>query len=124
MGQDIPAAPTHEFLVEREAHLRSILDTVPDAIIVMADGKIARFGPASEIAPLLPPGIEVVDYGRDALITPGFIDCHVHYPQTQIIGSYGRQLLDWLNKYTFVAEQQFADPAHADAVAKAMKAQH
>ena len=89
----------------------------PDAIIVLADGKIARVGPAAEIAPLLSPGTDVVDYGRDALIMPGFIDCHVHYPQTQIIGSYGRQLLDWLTKYTFVAEQQFAEPAHAEAVA-------
>jgi len=52
------------------------------------------------------------------VILPGFIDCHVHYPQTQIIGAYGKQLLDWLNQYTFVAEQQFADPAHASVVAK------
>ena len=96
----------------------------PDAIIVMEGGRIARFGPAAEIAPLLPPGLDVADYGRDSLILPGFIDCHVHYPQTQIIGSYGRQLLDWLNKYTFVAEQQFADPAHADAVAKVYLAEN
>ena len=89
----------------------------PDAIIVMADGRITAFGPATALAPHLPPGTQVVDYGGDCLILPGFVDCHVHYPQTQIIGSYGRQLLDWLNKYTFVAEQQFADPAHADAVA-------
>src|ERR1700676_4324037 len=74
----------------------------PDAIIVMADGKIVRFGPAAAMGPPAPPGLDVADYGRDSLILPGFIDCHVHYPQTQIIGSYGRQLLDWLNKYTFV----------------------
>jgi guanine deaminase len=48
----------------------------------------------------------------------GFIDCHVHYPQTQIIGAFGEQLIDWLNKYTFVAEQQFADPVHAREVAR------
>ena len=48
----------------------------------------------------------------------GFIDCHVHYPQTQIIGAFGEQLIDWLNKYTFIAEQQFADQEHARAVAK------
>ena len=89
-----------------------------DAIIVMQDGLITAFGPATAIRPRLPAGVAVTDYGRDALILPGFIDCHVHYPQTQIIGSYGRQLLDWLNKYTFVAEQQFADPGHAAAVAE------
>ena len=46
------------------------------------------------------------------LITSGFIDAHVHYPQTQVIGSYGAQLLDWLHNYTFVEEQKFADPTH------------
>ncbi len=43
---------------------------------------------------------------------PGFIDTHIHFPQTQVIASYGAQLLDWLNKYTFVEEQRFADPEH------------
>ena len=42
---------------------------------------------------------------ENSLILPGFIDCHVHYPQTEIIGAYGAQLIDWLNKYTFIAEQ-------------------
>ena len=88
-----------------------------DAIVAMADGRITHFGPAAALADALPPGTHIYEYGRDALILPGFIDCHVHYPQTQIIGAYGEQLLDWLEKYTFVAEQQFADVAHAHAVA-------
>jgi guanine deaminase len=88
-----------------------------DAIVGMADGKITHFGAASTVRGELPPGTHIKEYGRDALILPGFIDCHVHYPQTQIIGAYGEQLLDWLNKYTFVAEQQFADPGHARVVA-------
>ena len=90
----------------------------PDAIVAMADGKIAHFGPAGRIAPLLPAGTEVVDYGRDALISAGFIDTHVHYPQTPMIASHGAQLLDWLNKYTFPTELKFADKAHARAVAR------
>src|SRR5688572_3394688 len=89
-----------------------------DALIAMRDGRITHFGPADRIRPELPPGIHIKEYGRDALILPGFIDCHVHYPQTQIIGAYGEQLLDWLNKYTFVAEQQFASIEHARAVAE------
>ena len=89
-----------------------------DAIIGMADGKITHFGPASVVRAQLPPGTHIKEYGRDSLILPGFIDCHVHYPQTQIIGAYGEQLLDWLDKYTFVAEQQFADVSHARAVAE------
>jgi guanine deaminase len=89
-----------------------------DAIVAMAGGIITHFGPAAEVRRNLPPGTHIEEYGRDVLILPGFIDCHVHYPQTQIIGAYGEQLLDWLNKYTFVAEQQFASIEHARAVAE------
>lgn len=89
-----------------------------DAIVVMAHGRIARVGPASEVRPLLPPGTRVVDYGRHALILAGFIDCHVHFPQISIIGAGGLQLIDWLNKYTFVAEQRFGDAKHARGVAR------
>jgi guanine deaminase len=47
------------------------------------------------------------------LILPGFIDTHVHCPQLDVIGSYGTELLDWLNTYTFPAECRYADPAVA-----------
>jgi guanine deaminase len=89
-----------------------------DALIAMSGGRITHFGPAAEVASQLPAGTHIEEYGPDALVVPGFIDCHVHYPQTQIIGAYGEQLLDWLGKYTFVAEQQFAEVAHARAVAE------
>jgi guanine deaminase len=89
-----------------------------DAIVAMANGLITHFGPASQVAPQLPPGTSIQLNGRDTLMLPGFIDCHVHYPQIGIIGAYGEQLLDWLNKYTFVAEQRFADAAHARKTAR------
>jgi guanine deaminase len=88
-----------------------------DAIVAFSAGRITHFGPASAIRAQLPPGTHIDEYDRDHLILPGFIDCHVHYPQLQIIGAYGEQLLDWLEKYTFIAEQQFSDPAHARRVA-------
>ncbi|MDM4766189.1 guanine deaminase [Pelomonas sp. SE-A7] len=47
------------------------------------------------------------------LILPGFIDTHVHCPQLDVIASYGSELLDWLNRYTFPAERRYADPAVA-----------
>jgi guanine deaminase len=90
----------------------------PDAIVAMAGGKVTHFGPAHEVQPDLPGGAKVRHYGKDSLILAGFVDCHVHYPQTPIIGSYGEQLTDWLNRYTYAAEQQFADAEHARAVAK------
>jgi guanine deaminase len=104
-----------------DAFLRGIEETMryePDAIIAMADGKITHFGPADKVRPELPADIPVRDLGKDTLTMAGFIDCHVHYPQTQIIGAYGEQLIDWLEKYTYVAEQQFADKDHAREVAK------
>ena len=88
-----------------------------DGLLVVDDGRITAVGPATELLPTLAPDTEVVTY-TDALITPGFIDTHIHFPQTGMIGSYGEQLLDWLETYTFPCERQFADKVHADEVAK------
>jgi guanine deaminase len=90
----------------------------PDAIVAMDGGLIAHFGPAGEIEPLLPPGTVVTNYGKDSLISAGFIDSHVHYPQTPMIAAYGAQLLDWLNTYTFPVERQYSDKDFARSVAK------
>ena len=87
-----------------------------DALIVMQGGKITAFGAYDATKDKLPPGTPVATYG-DALILPGVIDAHAHYPQTQMIAAYGEQLIDWLDDYTYIAEQQFADPAHGRAVA-------
>jgi guanine deaminase len=50
---------------------------------------------------------------RGCLLMPGFIDTHVHSAQLDVIASYGTELLDWLNTYTFPAEQRYADAAMA-----------
>ena len=90
----------------------------PDAIVAMADGRVTHFGPAERILRVLPAGTEIRDFGKDALISAGFIDTHVHFPQTTMIASYGAQLLDWLEQYTFPAELKFADKDHARAIAR------
>ncbi|NMY52193.1 guanine deaminase [Pseudomonas sp. WS 5011] len=86
-----------------------------DGLLLIENGQVANVGHAADLLPSLK-GVEITEY-RDALITPGFIDTHIHYPQTGMIASYGEQLLDWLNTYTFPTEQQFADKAHASDVA-------
>jgi guanine deaminase len=86
-----------------------------DGLLVIDNGQVASVGHAADLLPTLK-GVDITEY-RDALITPGFIDTHIHYPQTGMIASYGEQLLDWLNTYTFPTEQQFADKAHAADVA-------
>ncbi|MEL7538306.1 MAG: guanine deaminase [Pseudomonadota bacterium] len=82
-----------------------------DGALIVDNGVIAACGPAKEILPA-ETQLEVMDHGRN-LIVPGLIDCHVHYPQTDIIASFGEQLLSWLENYTFPEEARFADLAHA-----------
>ena len=101
------------FLVGRDAAMHY----EADALVVIEDGRIKAFGAYAGLKNSLEAGTPVTTY-TDALILPGFIDLHVHYPQTQIIGAYGKQLIDWLNRYTFPAEQQFADVNHAREVSK------
>ncbi|WP_277372032.1 guanine deaminase [Pseudomonas sp. AA-38] len=86
-----------------------------DGILLIEDGQVAQVGAAQVLLPKLA-GVEIRHY-HDALITPGFIDTHIHYPQTGMIASYGEQLLDWLNTYTFPTERRFEDKAHASEVA-------
>ena len=88
-----------------------------DAVIVMEDGKISAVGQAKDILATLDDSIQVTEY-KDSIILPGFIDSHVHYPQTEMIAAYGEQLIDWLNNYTFIAEQGFAKKEHAQEVAE------
>lgn len=90
---------------------------VPDALIVSERGLITAFGNYADTKAAVPDGVPV-DHYPDALICAGFIDTHVHYVQTGVIGAYGSQLIEWLNHYTFVEEQRFADKGYADSVAK------
>jgi guanine deaminase len=89
---------------------------IEDGIVLVEDGRIAAVGDAALMLGSLPEGTPVDDHAGH-LILPGMIDPHIHLPQTQVIASHGTQLLDWLQKYTFVEEQRFADPAHAARIA-------
>ncbi|MEO0488086.1 MAG: guanine deaminase [Cyanobacteria bacterium P01_A01_bin.123] len=87
-----------------------------DGLMVLADGKIKAFGAYAELQ---------AEYGEvpttvypERLILPGFIDTHIHYPQTGMIAAYGEQLLEWLNQYTFPTERKFEDKAYAREVAE------
>lgn len=87
----------------------------PRGFVAVDDhGRIAAVGDATDA-----PDGEVIDFGPDALLSPGFIDTHLHAPQLEMIGSYGGHLLEWLNRYTFPTEAKFADASHAARVARA-----
>lgn len=87
-----------------------------DGLLVIDRGCVAAIGPAAAMLPQLSPAIALTGHA-DALIMPGFIDTHIHFPQTDMIASAGRDLLDWLARYTYPAEGRFGDPVQARAVA-------
>ncbi|MCK0172022.1 guanine deaminase [Aliiroseovarius sp. S1123] len=84
--------------------------------ILMQGGLIANVGEADALRAQHPEA-RVIDMG-DALLSPGFVDTHVHYPQTAIIASWGKRLIDWLNSYTFPEESRFGDAGHATQIAE------
>lgn len=85
--------------------------------VLMADGHIVWTGQVGDEPAELSAGAVRHAYGEN-LILPGFVDGHVHYPQIGVIASFGTQLLDWLEKYTFPEESRFSDPAYAARTAK------
>lgn len=79
--------------------------------VLIENGRILAVGDAEALRAAHPTA-EHTDYGN-RLICPGFVDAHAHYPQTAMIASWGKQLIDWLNSYTFPEEMRFADPDFA-----------
>jgi len=88
-----------------------------DGLIVIEDGRITAVGSVGNVAREVPEGATITHY-PNSILMPGFIDAHIHYPQVEIIGSYGAQLLEWLNKYTFPTEAKFSDSQHAYTIAE------
>lgn len=83
----------------------------PNGAVLLSAGRIADIGPAQDVI-ARHPGVEIESFDQ-GLIMPGFIDAHVHYPQTAMIASWGKRLIDWLNTYTFPEEMRFSDSAYA-----------
>ena len=86
-----------------------------DGALVVENGMIAAVGPAEAVLRDWPGEVRRTEH----LIAPGFVDCHMHYPQIGVMASYGAQLLDWLTRYTFPEEARFADAGHAARAARA-----
>lgn len=86
-----------------------------DEAVALGEGKIVALGTRAELCAAHPEA-EIVDQ-TDKVICAGFVDAHVHYPQTAMIASWGKRLIDWLNTYTFPEEMKFADPGYAQEIA-------
>jgi guanine deaminase len=87
-----------------------------DGLLLVENGRVAACGDFTELAPRL--GQTPVEAFPGRLITPGFVDLHIHFPQIDVIAAHGAQLLDWLERYVFPAEAAFADPTHAAEAAR------
>ena len=88
---------------------------IADGAVLVDAGRITAVGDATALIAAHPQAMRH-SYGN-ALISAGFVDAHVHYPQTAMIASWGKRLIDWLNEYTFPEEMRFADPAYAAMIA-------
>ncbi len=88
-----------------------------DGGILIRDGKIVAAGAYTDVVKQAGHGAKTVDH-RPHLLLPGFIDAHVHFPQMQVIASYGAELLDWLNTYTFPEESKFQNAQHGRRIAR------
>jgi guanine deaminase len=83
--------------------------------VVVQGGSIAALGSFDALHAEFP-NAAVHDHSGK-LIMAGFVDAHVHYPQTAIIASWGKRLIDWLNSYTFPEEMRFGSRTYADELA-------
>lgn len=95
------------------------VEYIEDALLHIVAGKVASCGEFETLqSQLSATQLDHLEHYPDKLMVPGFVDCHVHYPQTEMIAAYGTQLLDWLNTYTFPVEAQFGDVVKAKQVAE------
>ncbi|MAM60409.1 guanine deaminase [Maritimibacter sp. UBA3975] len=95
--------------------MSALWDRRSGVVVDDTTGTIIEVGPADTLKRLWA-NADIEDHG-DGLILPGFIDAHAHYPQTGIVASWGKRLIDWLNTYTFPEEARFGDPGYTAEVA-------
>ncbi|WP_187968311.1 guanine deaminase [Aquibium microcysteis] len=88
-----------------------------DGAVLVRGGRIVATGEHAGVAAQAGTDVAVADH-RPHLVLPGFIDAHIHMPQMQVIASYGAELLDWLNDYTFPEETRFSDAQHGRRIAR------
>ena len=93
------------------------LEYFEDGLLIIKQGRVRQLVDARDWIDHLPDGSALYDYSG-FLVMPGFIDTHSHYPQTEMIASFGLQLLDWLEQYTYPTEEKFAEREYADRIAE------
>src|SRR5262245_43263747 len=91
-------------------HTASALRHVQDGLLLIENGGITARGDYADLRGRLAPSTQLLDYSG-CLITPGFVDTHIHLPQVDVIASPAPGLLEWLERHTFPVEARFSDAA-------------
>jgi len=116
MRQAFRASLLHCLADPGEGSAPSAVEFIEDGLLVVENGIVLEAGEAPTLLTQLADNTKIVEY-NGKIIVPGFIDCHVHFPQLDIVASYGEQLLDWLNRYAYPAEAKFAHLEYAREIA-------
>ncbi len=95
-------------MVDKPEDIENNIRFIEDGLMLVDNGRIEWVGSWEEGKDKVPASVRIRSY-PGKLIMPGFIDTHIHYPQAEMVGAYGEQLLEWLNNYTFPTEARYKD---------------
>lgn len=117
MTQELHRAQVLHFLEDPTKGLEGSYEYFADGGLLVNDGHVLAVGSAETLLASITDNTTVYEH-TNALLIPGFVDTHIHYPQMDIIGAHGEQLLEWLDKYVFPTEARFGDLDYARQVAQ------
>jgi guanine deaminase len=109
----IRASFLHFFADPSESSVLDSYEYLEDGLLSVLDGKVVSL---EAYDPQKHHQLDYTDYSGN-IVMPGFIDTHVHFPQTEMMAAYGEQLLEWLENYTFPTELQYKDRQYAAEMA-------
>lgn len=95
-------------VVDKPEEIEKNIRFIEDGLLLINNGRIEWVGRWEEGKDKIPASVRIRSY-PGKLVMPGFIDTHIHYPQAEMVGAYGEQLLEWLNNYTFPTEARYKD---------------
>jgi len=103
-------------VVDKPEEIEENIRFIEDGLLLVDNGRIEWVGEWEQGKDKVPETVRVRSY-PGKIVMPGFVDTHIHYPQAEMVGAYGEQLLEWLNNYTFPTEARYKDEEYAREMA-------
>lgn len=103
-------------VVDKPEEIEENIRFIEDGLLLVDNGRIEWVGEWEQGKDRVPETVRVRSY-PGKIVMPGFVDTHIHYPQAEMVGAYGEQLLEWLNNYTFPTEARYKDEEYAREMA-------